>query len=57
MIAVKNFLESRVTEGSINSVEGGAVKIYPSKSDVLQLTVRDLGFIESVIIPLFDNLA
>lgn len=56
MIAIKNFLESRVTEGSISSVERDAVKIYPSKPGVLQLTVRDLGFIESVIIPLFDSL-
>lgn len=56
MIAIKNFLESRVTEGSINSVERNAVKIYPSKSGVLQLTVRDQGFIELVIIPLFDSL-
>jgi hypothetical protein len=56
MIAIKNFLESRVTEGSINSVERDAAKIYPCKPGVLQLTIRDLGFIESVIIPLFDNL-
>lgn len=56
MIAIKNFLESRVTEGSVNSVERDAVKIYPSKPGVLQLIVRDLGFIELVIIPLFDSL-
>ncbi len=46
MIAIKNFLESRVTKGSINSVERDSVKIYPSKPGVLQLTVRDLGSIE-----------
>lgn len=56
MIAIKNFLESRVTEGSINSVERDVVKIYPSKPGVLQLIVRDLEFIELVIIPLFDSL-
>jgi len=56
MYAIKDFLESRAIEQSLVIADKSIVKIYPGKPGFLNLTVRDLDYIESVIIPIFDRL-
>jgi hypothetical protein len=56
MYTIKDFLNSIAIQQSFDTVDRNTVNIYPSKSGFLSLVVKDLKFIESTIIPLFDKL-
>ena len=56
MYAIKDFLGSIAIQQSLDRVNRKTVNIYPTKPGFLSLVVKDLKFIESAIIPLFDKL-
>ena len=56
MYVIKDFLDTIAIQQSLKTVFTNMVKIYPARSRFLNLTVKDLNFIESVIIPLFYKL-
>lgn len=56
MYSIKDFLDSIAIQQSLDTVDRKAVNIYHTKPGFLNLVVKDLKFIESVIIPLFDKL-
>ena len=56
MNAIKDFLDSIAIEQSLVIADRSRVNIYPYKPGFLNLTVKDLNYIESVIIPLSDRL-
>lgn len=58
---IKDFLDSIAIEQSYVIADKSRVNIYPAKPNTrrvmfLNLTVKDLNYIESVIIPLLDRL-
>ena len=56
MYTIKDFLESRAIQQSLDTVDRKTVNIYPTKPGFLSLVVKDLKFLESAFIPLFDKL-
>lgn len=56
MYNIKDFLDSIAIQQSSGTVDRKTVNIYSTKPGFLSLVVKDLNFIESTIIPLFDKL-
>lgn len=56
MYTIKDFLDSIAIQQSSGTVDRKIVNIYSTKPGFLSLVVKDLNFIESAIIPLFDKL-
>ena len=54
--AIKDFIDSIAIQQSFDTVDRSTVNVYHTKPGFFSLTVKDLKFIESVIIPLFDKL-
>lgn len=56
MYTIKDFLDSRALQQSLDTVDRKTVKIYHTKQGFLSLEVKELKFIESAFIPLFGKL-